>query len=106
MNRNRAPSLRQPVEPASGRTILQVAIRTADGVIHTMPRPARHGEIINRIWQRYNDPKVGEQGFLLSDGSFADRTEAIVIARAQGQIIPTPHRPAGASEFLFSEDCW
>jgi hypothetical protein len=52
----------------------------------------------------------GVQGFLLSDGTFADRKRAMVVARAAGQLIP---RAGGYAEGeinngteLFSEDVW
>lgn len=91
-------------------TILQVAIKTDDGIIHTLPRPARHGDIINCLWRLYpaaagrSASDFGEQGFLLTDGTFADRAQAWIVAVMEGQLLPdardreVPH--------LFTEDLW
>jgi len=86
--------------------ILQVAIRTEDGLIHTLPRPARHGDLINPLFWLNGDPNGGEHGFLLDDGSFVDRTQAWPIAEAAGQISPTARKREAPYLHLFSEDVW
>jgi hypothetical protein len=73
------------------------------GVIHALPPPNRHHNIVHALGYAGID-LVGreEQGFLLSDGSFADRPQALVIARAAGQVL----RETGPHIGLFSEDVW
>lgn len=91
-------------------TVLQVAIKTDDGIIHTLPRPARHGDIINRLWRLYPAPTgrsesdFGEQGFLLTDGTFADRGQAWIIAWMAGQVRAGAHKREVLH--LFTEDVW
>lgn len=82
-------------------SVLQVAIRTDDGVIHTLPRPARHGDVM------YQVARVGPegQGFLLSDGTYADREQAWKVAHDAGQPI-LRHPDVQCGEYLFTEDLW
>lgn len=82
-------------------TVLQVACLSVGGAIVTLPRPARHGDVMHLMAFR---PGPEAQGFLLSDGSFADREEAYRIARASGQ--PWLRDPSITSEYLFTEDLW
>lgn len=84
-----------------GLTVLQVACLSVGGAIVTLPRPARHGDVMHLMAFR---PGPEAQGFLLSDGSFADREEVYRIARAAGQ--PWLRDPAITSEYLFTEDLW
>lgn len=105
-----ADKAERPAEPSLA--ILQVAIRTDDGVIHTMPRPARHGEIIGALWRLYPAPtghsasNFGEHGFMLTDGAFANRAEAWKIAEARGQILPDARKRDFPYLLLFTEDVW
>jgi hypothetical protein len=45
--------------------------------------------------------RPSEQGFLLDDGRFVGRTDALIVAASSGQLLkPTQHAE------LFSEDLW
>lgn len=69
-------------------------------VIVSAPPPARHHNLF-AIQPDGPYPCGDESGFLLSDGSFADRTRAMQIALANGQLA-APTR----QDELFSEDLW
>jgi hypothetical protein len=79
--------------------VIAAAVRTTDGVIHSIPPPHRHHHIVHALF-RLTQIR-GEQGFLLSDGTFADRVTAAAVAIDQGQITKLPHPPN-----LYSEDLW
>lgn len=85
-------------------TVERAAIRTPDDVVHSLPRPARHHHVIAAIARSGAYPRRhgGEQGFVLSDGSFADRRRARLVAEQAGQLLP---RDGGLAE-LYSEDVW
>lgn len=73
-----------------------------DGVIHTLPRPGRHHDIIRHLVRKgFKKPVVGEQGFVLTDGRFVVRELAAKIALAAGQCKELRSPPR-----LFSEDLW
>ena len=83
-------------------TVETAAIKS-NGKVWTMPRPARHGDIINMMRHAgagYGRP--GDQGFVLSDGRFARRQRARRIAVRAFQVPPVG--PYG--DHLFSEDMW
>lgn len=67
-------------------------------VMIAAPAPARHHNLFALVDGKNPD----ESGFVLSDGSFADRQFAWIIAHDAGQIIGTPPKPGT----LFSEDLW
>jgi len=84
---------------------IQTAALRVEGVVWTLPRPARHHVLI-RAWclAHYKDGREGripehEQGFMTSMGRFVDREEAASIAFAARQI---DRRKSG----LVSEDLW
>lgn len=87
--------------------IKQAAIMR-DGQIWTLPRPARHHNI---IWAM-NDvdgkkegqiiPAHGIQGFIDEQGKFLERPVAAIRAQQCGQLI----KPLIAPPNLFSEDLW
>lgn len=86
--------------------ILTAAVKTSDGVIHTMPRPKRHADIVHALWQakEYKSTIIiakSEQGFFADDGNFYSRKEAAKIAINSGQIAKPEYPPT-----LFSEDMW
>jgi hypothetical protein len=93
-----------------GPSILQVAIKTDDGIIHTLPRPARHGDIIGHLWRLYpaaagrSASDFGTQGFLLTDGTFVDRADGWIIAVARDQLLTDAR--ARDVPHLFTEDLW
>ena len=68
-------------------------------VIVSAPPPARHHNLFALTWPL----EPSEQGFLLSDGTFADRKQAAVIAIAKGQTTAEKMTVKGT---LFSEDLW
>ncbi|MGR6533081.1 hypothetical protein [Brevundimonas sp. RM1] len=70
-------------------------------VIISAPPPARHHNLF-AIHPDGPYPDGEDSGFLLSDGSFATREEAAVIARASGQLTGLMH----CEGKLFSEDLW
>lgn len=81
-------------------TVEQAAI-FQDEKIYTLPRPNRHHNIIHdMILKGHKRPITGEQGFVLSDGSFVDRRVAKIVALEAKQITKT------RNDDLFSEDLW
>lgn len=73
------------------------------GVIYSVPRPGRHGDIMRLAHLGDGRPQeLDDQGFLTSAGRFVRRLEARDIARIAGQLLP---REAGLAE-LYSEDVW
>jgi hypothetical protein len=84
------------------RLIVAAAIRQ-DGMVCSVPRPGRHGDIIRKMAEAgISIPINGEQGFLTSDGLFVDRVRAKMIAALAEQIMPG----RGQHRELFSEDVW
>lgn len=85
-------------------TIVAAAIRTDDGEIWSLPRPARHHDVIRLIRESDCDAPVGgdRQGFLLSNGKFARRKPSLSIAVRAGQVLNG--RIVGG--VLTSEDLW
>lgn len=89
------------VAPSAAVTVLTAAIRIG-GVVFTLPRPNRHHNIL--WWLHVLGVRSGQghdQGFVLSDGIFANRIVAARYAAAAGQITAL-HAPP----HLFSEDLW
>ncbi len=89
------------------RRAVAAAVRTEDGLIHFLPPPHRHHHIAHAMNRPRNDVENdlivahGEQGFVMSDGTFASREEAGRCAIAAGQIKELAHPPK-----LYSEDLW
>jgi hypothetical protein len=85
-------------------TVEKAALRK-DGVVYTLPRPARHSDVIgdmsSRGIQAYG-PGV-EQGFVLSDGRFVGRQYAAEVATEAGQILPGR---VVRARTLTSEEVW
>lgn len=81
--------------------IVGVAIRK-DGEIYQLPKPCRHGDVIFWMVGRGLSSIGGEQGFIISDGLFANRQEAAVLALGSGQIKEFKYN----ANTLFSEDLW
>lgn len=85
--------------------IVAAAVEHESGII-SMPRPARHGDIIN--WLCKNVVSHGRNyncGFVTNRGRFVERKEATQIVRAakQGDCRIGPMNPY---DLLFSEDLW
>ncbi len=74
-----------------------------DGVIYTMPPPARHHDVVHEMSGRGLSVMRAdcEQGFLLNNGRFAMRKAAAALAVRNGQI-DAPKWPPN----LYSEDLW
>ena len=84
--------------------IVSAALRLPYGLIVSLARPARHGEITAKVVRLSRSLGVlsgGEQGFLTETGEFVDRAVAAEIAWKAGQI-NTPSQPRK----LYSEDIW
>jgi hypothetical protein len=83
------------------------AVKTDDGVIHFMPAPCRHHHTVHALNKQNNNAENnlivarGEQGFVMSDGTFEGRVSAGEYAIASGQIKALKWPPN-----LFSEDLW
>ena len=86
--------------------IISVAVKMANGLILSLPAPARHHNVIHIMSDLdiyKTDEANHEQGFLTSTGRFVDRKEAFEIAEREDQILDIENtRRAG----LFSEDLW
>lgn len=90
------------------RKAVAAAVRTDDGLVHFFPAPCRHHHTVHALHRARNaDDEAGlivargEQGFVMSDGTFANREEAGQCAISAGQITELQHPPR-----LFSEDLW
>ena len=83
--------------------IKQAAIRDGAGVVHTLPRPARHHNIAHKLYEERGHALLEDdvQGFVLEDSSFIDRVSAGKVAVETGQIEKLKWPPN-----LYSEDLW
>lgn len=82
--------------------VVATAILDKDGNPVSLPPPARHHTIIHLLAERGEPtPIMGEQGFMLSDGTFCRRRRAGMIAIKAGQIAKLRWPP-----YLYSEDLW
>jgi hypothetical protein len=80
-----------------------------------IPAPARHHNVLHSFWYqvpearadgRTHESYMGEvQGFLTNEGVFLNRLDALVHARACGQMKPRQPGDYNGDE-LFSEDLW
>lgn len=71
-------------------------------IVHSMPAPARHHQIIQALSASGVESERMEQCFLLSDGRFARRKAALLVAREAAQVL----RETAPAHGLFSEDVW
>jgi hypothetical protein len=80
------------------------------GHLYSVPRPGRHHNVIALISEVTGDMVGirGRQGFILSDGSFADREEAgqIALAALQPGRDGTTFTRLNWPPDLYSEDLW
>lgn len=84
--------------------ILQAAI-LSNGVIHTLPKPLRHHDILNYMKGHgvsLEDRLLAKKGFVTNHGKFVTRHAAVRIAEEAGQLI----RKFSQTHGLFSEDLW
>ena len=86
--------------------LVQSAAIKWEGLVLSMDRPARHGDLIREL-SRLGLPEAchGEQGFVTSDGKFVDRQSAYEIAMRAGQILATAQSLFPGRD-LFTEDLW
>jgi hypothetical protein len=84
--------------------IIATAIKTKDGKILTLPRPARHHDIIRHARDNQIDLSESTQGFIADPDGFVDRYTAFVIAATHLQINADPE--VLGDRVLFSEDLW
>jgi len=89
-------------EVFAGLTVETAAVRIGDAVF-TLPRPNRHHNVMWWLHVLGIGPTLlHDQGFVLSNGAYADRQRAFAVAEAAAQIIAPPPVPGT----LFSEDLW
>lgn len=82
--------------------ILAAAI-LQDGVVYTLPPPARHHDIIHFMFDQCNlpTPIQGIQGFVATESVFVCRKQAALVAYKCEQI-----PDVAVSQELYSEDLW
>lgn len=74
-----------------------------EGEVYSLPRPARHHDVLALIFKKFGSRASGSvQGFLTSDGEFVDRELALQIAKRHNQLIMKTF----PEHLLFSEDVW
>lgn len=88
--------------------ITRVAIRYRDVGVVSLPKPARHGDIIfaRHHVDRHVTSGLEEQGFVTNHKSFVDRKEGLRIALAAGQVKHKTGNTSGQNMELYSEDMW
>lgn len=82
--------------------ITHVAIKYA-GKIYSLPAPNRHHHVIRTIGG-ISGPH--QEGFLLNDGSFVGRKDAMKLAKDNGQLNRRPGDNFYQGPDLYSEDLW
>jgi hypothetical protein len=87
--------------------MIESAALKLGNLIISMPRPARHHNIIHELFREHGIRGGEFQGFLTSEGKFVDREEAWQIAFYAGQLKDKDwHQHARMCPHLFSEDIW
>lgn len=83
-------------------TVVAAAV-LQNGKIYVIPPPKRHGDIIHAMCKSLLERVTqDQQGFFLSDKTFATRQEAFRLARENGQL----GESYKVLDKLFSEDLW
>jgi hypothetical protein len=85
--------------------IIATAIKTKDGQVLTLPRPARHHDIIRYARDNQIDLFESIQGFIADHNHFVDRYTAYIIAAIANQVYVDADTPL-SGRMLFSEDLW
>jgi len=87
--------------------VTHVAIKVRDEV-YSLPAPNRHYHVIRHMVNElgFSTPIIGVQGFLLENGTFVTRKEAMEIAVANGQYDKWHQLVTGKRKLLYSEDLW
>ncbi len=82
------------------RRLLSTAIQAENGQPYSLPHPAPHHDILQDLYNHGITLDDGyTEGFRLTDGSFVDREEALLVAIESGQL------DSGKTEgFLFSNE--
>lgn len=105
-----APAIQSPEMsamrgPQPGELIQGVSIRWPGGA-KTMGSPARHHTLMEAMRKEGLDTRTigpNDQGFCTTHRRFVHRDEAMLIAKAAGQILK---EPTFQPNTLFSEDVW
>lgn len=100
-----AAPLEQHVGQDAFPRVVAAAIRSRDGVIYSLPPPARHHDVGRHMIEQGHPtpfPSGSAQGFLLSNGEFSSRIAARTCAIANQQLLTR----AGKTDALYSEDVW
>jgi hypothetical protein len=79
---------------------LRAAVRADDGVMFSLPRPARHGDVLHDLFRSQGSTVGAMQGFVDANGTFLTRQEAMQLALQAGLVLKVPNGP------LFTEDLW
>ncbi len=88
--------------PMGPETIIRAAIEW-DGSLYFLGPSSRHHDLIRYMSKLGLGPEcMHKQGFLTSNYRFVDRFEALQIAIAAKQLLPTARR----CDKLYSEDVW
>jgi hypothetical protein len=93
----------KPEEETPSETVVAAAC-LRNGLIYSVPRPGRHGDIIRLMCDNGCEAPIirSKQGFISSDGRFLTRREAFVLACRSGQLQEDEKKDA----ILVSEDLW
>lgn len=83
--------------------VVAAAVLGSNGTMFALKPPARHDTIFKFMAERGENCHGTKQGFLLSDGTFATRAIAAVVAFHAKQILT---KETEVPETLFSEDLW
>ena len=83
--------------------ITGVAIMYA-GKLYSLPAPKRHHDVIRSIPGGVKGPD--KQGFVLADGTFLGRKEAMTLAETNGQLKRRAGKEFYQGPELYSEDLW
>lgn len=87
--------------------IESVAIKTPEGVIYQMDRPARHHHVLHAMSANNIHPCGCYEGYWTSNHRFVNRIDGLNIARNAGQLNSLREQPNSyKGPELFSEDLW
>ena len=79
-------------------TVEYAAIKSR-GVVYYADRPARHHNLLHKLYDMNGEIFTGQQGFVLSNGEWCGREVGLIIARAADQLLDRHDHPTQ----LFSE---
>ena len=86
------------------REVIDSAAIFYNNTVYSLPRPARHIDVIVYLVEvlKFPKPISRGQGFITNSGRFVNRLEALIIAKVANQILPG----RGLRPQLYSEDLW